>query len=111
MCHSTFIRRYRPTFGPCRKKGRQTIAIGTNAGVGAAATNSSNLAVGTFAGQRVDGNSNAAFGQSAGQDVGGHNNTAAGRDAGSFVIGEGNAAYGLRDRRPLNCEASHRSQA
>jgi hypothetical protein len=69
-----------------------TVAVGTRAGEGATARDSSFF--GFLAGSKSKGGSNSAFGDQAGTSVNGGGNSAFGRAAGDFVTGGGNSAFG-----------------
>lgn len=79
------------------------IALGTDAGIGTVGTEAgdqtSHIAIGTGAGQNVDGNQTTAIGFQAGSDVTGLHNVAVGSHAGAGLQGNYNVAIGHEANR------------
>lgn len=75
-------------------EGREGVVIGANAGTGTTTASNTQIAVGSSAGQRVDGLNSTAIGFQSGRDVVGNNNLAMGTRSGQNVTGSRNVVAG-----------------
>jgi hypothetical protein len=82
--------------------GDDSTAVGADAGLGAAAGNGANTAVGANSGQDVDGSFNTAIGMFSHITVIGDNNTASGASSGGSVEGSANTATGYSSGGDVN---------